>query len=249
MEKAMKITLESLSVKRGGKLVLNNLNAVFEGPGLYQVIGPNGSGKTTLLLTIMGVLKPTSGRVLIEGFQEVTKPFLSYMPQYYSIPRDAPITVYEFIEGYYKMTKPWPRFKVVGSRVEEALKRVGVPKSLWSEKLSKLSGGMIQRVFLARALVLDPPILLLDEPFSNIDPEGKVDLADSIGELSRDKLVIVTSHDPILLLEYTRRILVIGHGYYVFGEVNEVLKQEVLKKFYKRCAIELEKHVHIVDWH
>lgn len=249
----MKIVLESLTIKRGDKVVLSNLSAIMEGPGLYQVIGPNSSGKTTLLLTILGTIRPVSGRVHVEvsGFTR-KKGVFAYMPQSFSIPCDAPITVYEFVEGPLRLKKPWPRvLKAITeiSRVKEVLELVGVPKSLWNEKLFNLSGGMVQRVFLARTLVTNAPILLLDEPLSGIDPEGKVDVAELLGKLSREKLIVVTSHDPVILLEYTKKVLLLGYNYYTYGDVDEVLKYEVLSKFYKKCAVELEKHVHIVDWH
>lgn len=249
----MKIVLESLTVKRSDRTILSNLSAVIEGPGLYQVMGPNGSGKTTLLLTVLGTIKPVSGRVYVE----VSGPssgdcILAYMPQSYNIPRDAPITVYEFVEGPLKLKGPRPRFlrkATERSRVEEALELVGVQRSLWNERLSVLSSGTLQRVFLARILVTRAQIFLLDEPFSNIDPEGKVEMAELIGRLSHEKLILVTSHDPILLLNYTKKILLLGRGYYAYGNVNEILKYETLNKFYRKCAVELEKHVHVVDWH
>lgn len=249
----LKIVLESLTVKRGNRIVLSNLSAVMEGPGLYQVMGPNGSGKTTLLLTILGVVRPVSGKAYIEVSESSGRNrVLAYMPQSYSIPRDAPITVYEFVEGPLRLKKSWPRFlkKISESfRVEEVLELTGVQRPLWNEKLSRLSSGILQRVFLARTLITRAQVLLLDEPFSNIDPEGKVEMAELLGKLSREKLIVVTSHDPILLLNYTKKILLLGHGYYAYGGVNEILKYETLSKFYKKCALELEKHVHVVDWH
>ncbi|MEM0005107.1 MAG: metal ABC transporter ATP-binding protein [Desulfurococcaceae archaeon] len=250
----MKVIIEALTIKRGSKIVISNLSASMEGPGLYQVIGPNGSGKTTLMLTILGVIKPTSGSIRVElNNRNHNGPIFSYMPQSYSIPKDAPITVYEFVKGYYELSKPWPRFLhrdiSVDEKIRRALELVNIPKSMWMEQLRNLSGGMLQRVFLARTLVIDAPMILLDEPLSNIDPDGKVDIAELLGELSRGKLIITTSHDPILLLDYTKKILLLGYGFHAYGDVNEILKYEILSKFYKKCAVELDKHVHIVDWH
>ena len=243
----MQVKLESVTIKRGDKVVFKDLTAVFSGPGLYQVIGPNGSGKTTLLLTIIGRIKPVHGRVIIDNIivknSKLVKGLISYMPQHYIIPVDAPITLYEFIENL---------AGVLGKKsnsVEEILKLTGISKEYWFKKLSQLSGGLLQRTMLARTLILDTPIILLDEPFSNIDPEGKVELSEYIGKLSEKKLVITTSHDPTLLLEYTEKILVLGPGGYAFGDVEEILKIEVLGKFYKKCAIELQRHVHVIDWH
>lgn len=249
----MKIVIESLNVKRGGKLVINNLNAEMSGPGLYQIIGPNGVGKTTLLLTILGFIKPESGKVVVHPPSSGGGFLFAYMPQSYNIPRESPMTVLEFVEGLHMLKKPWPRtFRRLTldlNKVQEILEKLEVPRNLWNEKLRNLSGGLLQRVFLARTILADSPILLLDEPFSNIDPQGKVGVADFIGELSKKKLIVVTSHDPILLLNYTKRILLMGYGYYVYGDVDEVLRHEVLHKFYAKCAMEIERHVHIVDWH
>lgn len=250
----MKLVIESITVKRGNKTILSNLSADMEGPGLYQIIGPNGSGKTTLMLAILGIIKPVSGSIRIDVYDKYHgRPLMAYLPQSYALPSEAPITVYEFVEGYLYLKFPWPRFMIKKTQISEHVSRtlelVKVPRSLWKERLSNLSGGMVQRVFLARTLVLNTPILLLDEPLSSIDPEGKVEISELLGELSREKLIITTSHDPILLLDYTKKILLLGHGYYAYGNVNEMLKYEVLSKFYKRCAVELEKHVHIADWH
>lgn len=248
----MYIKLRSISVKRGDKFVLKDLTADFNGPGLYQVIGPNGSGKTTLLLTILGFIKPISGMIEIEAPERFRKPLFSYAPQSYSIPSDAPITVYEFISNYLDLTNSWPRvFRKHDwtDKVESVLEAFHVPRSLWREKINELSGGMLQRVFLARAFVVNAIYTLLDEPLSNIDPEGKVEVADIIVNFSRDRLIIVTSHDPVLLLDHTKKILLLGHGFYEFGDVDKIMKYDVLSKFYKKCAIEIEKHIHIADWH
>ncbi|MEM4718428.1 MAG: ATP-binding cassette domain-containing protein, partial [Desulfurococcaceae archaeon] len=242
----------SLTVKRGDKIVLKELNAEFTGPGLYQVIGPNGSGKTTLLLAILGAIRPMSGTIEIGVPRGYSKPLFSFAPQTYSIPSDAPITVYEFLSNYLDLTCSWPRVfprHDWSGRVKGILEAFHVPSSLWSEKIYNLSGGILQRVFLARAFVVDALYTLLDEPLSNIDPEGKVEVAEIIGEFSKNRLVIITSHDPVLLLDYTKKILLLGYGFYEFGDVDSIMKYDVLRKFYKKCAIEIEKHIHIADWH
>lgn len=243
------VVMNSVSVIRGNRVVLNGLSIVFEGPGLYQVIGPNGAGKTTLLLTIMGFIKPQRGRVLVRVSKAHNSSYFSYMPQTYALPRDAPITVYEFVENYLVLTRPWPRLAGENAVVEEALKMVGVPRSLWGEKINKLSGGLAQRVMLARALALNAPIVLLDEPLSNIDLDGRIEIANLLAQISADKLVVITSHDPLFLLKHTKKILVLGYGDYAYGDVEEVLKKEILVKFYKKCALELERQIHIADWH
>ncbi|MEM4481536.1 MAG: ATP-binding cassette domain-containing protein [Desulfurococcaceae archaeon] len=249
---SLDVIIDSVTVIRGGKVVLSNLSAELRGPGLFQVIGPNGSGKTTLLLTIMGFIKPHKGRVLIstQCGSNGRRPF-SYMPQSFSTPSYAPITVYEFVKNYLALTRSWPRLwgVKVDDYVVEALELVGIPRSNWEEKISKLSSGMVQRAMLARTLALDAPIVLLDEPLSSIDPSGKAEIADLLARTSRERTVIVTSHDPLLLVRYTKKVLLLGFGEYVYGDTGEVLRKETLQRFYKKCAIELETQTHITDWH
>ncbi|WP_042667915.1 metal ABC transporter ATP-binding protein [Desulfurococcus amylolyticus] len=253
----MIIELIDLTVKRGHTLVLNNLNAVFEGPGLIQVIGPNGAGKTTLLLTILGLIKPVKGAVRIRntelknssgGLYET----ISYIPQKFYIPRDAPITLWEFVESYiraYEGGMPFRSSHTVNRRIESALEMAGLPKDSWDKKISELSGGQLQRALMARVLSVDSEIVLMDEPLSNIDPEGRGALAEIIGKLSSRKLLVVTNHDPVLLLPYTSKILLLGYGEYRYGDPDSILSREVLTKIYKSCAIVFGEHAHIADWH
>lgn len=241
----MRIEFNSLTVTRGGKTVINNLTAHMPGPGMYQVVGPNSAGKTTLLLTAIGALKPSSGVVVVEPHNSV-----SYMPQNLDIPLDAPISAFEFVANH---LRTWSRKREVKldvkARTESFLELVGVPRKLWNERVTKLSGGMLRRVLLARALAPDAQVILLDEPLTGVDPEGKVDIADLLCSLARSKLVVLTNHDPVLMVDCTNKILLLGYGFYDYGTPEEILKYEVLRKFYKRCAIEVERHVHIVDWH
>jgi zinc/manganese transport system ATP-binding protein len=102
-------------------------------------------------------------------------------------------------------------------------------------------------VLLARAIVHDPPILVLDEPLSAVDPAGRAEIAEFIGELSRTKLVLVSIHDPMLLLKYTKRVLLINKKFYVVGPPSEVLRLEVVSKVYAGAAMHVKDHVHISD--
>ncbi|MGC8953170.1 MAG: metal ABC transporter ATP-binding protein [Desulfurococcus sp.] len=251
------IELIDLTVKRGHTLVLNNLNAVFEGPGLIQVIGPNGAGKTTLLLTILGLIKPVKGAVRIRNTELKNSSgglykTISYIPQKFYIPRDAPITLWEFVESYiraYEGGMPFRSSHTVNRRIESALEMAGLPKDSWGKKISELSGGQLQRALMARVLSVDSEIVLMDEPLSNIDPEGRGALAEIIGKLSSRKLLVVTNHDPVLLLPYTSKILLLGYGEYRYGDPDSILSREVLTKIYKSCAIVFGEHAHIADWH
>lgn len=254
----MLIELVNVTVERGGTVVLRDVNSIIKGPGLVQVIGPNGAGKTTLFLTILGVIRPVRGVVRVNGVEVNGDPgklgeMVSYVPQRFYMPRDAPLSLWEFVEMY---AKTYSRrggargsLDYVRSKVSSALETVRLPREVWQRRVSELSGGQLQRALIARALSVDAEILLMDEPLSNIDPEGRGILADIIGELSREKLLLVSSHDPMLLLSYTSKILLLGYGEYRYGDPDEILTREALVKIYKGCAIILSDHAHIADWH
>ena len=126
---------------------------------------------------------------------------------------------------------------------------LGLPRDKWFKRVDELSGGERQRGYIARALVRNPPIILMDEPFSNIDPEGRVELAEKIASLKKDKLLIVTSHDPTILMPYTDKILFINRQIYFYGDPDEVLRSETIEKIYGKAFIIHGKHVHIIDSH
>jgi len=237
--------------------VFNSLSLKLEGPGLIQVLGPNGSGKSTLLKTMLGLLKPLEGRVFMEGVDVTGNPskagrLAGYVPQLEPTEKHYPLTLWELIETECLLRcKPWPRTSssYVKRRVERALEAVRIPRSLWHRRLNELSGGQLQRGLIARSFIHDPRILLMDEPLSSVDPAGKTELSQLIGKLSTSKLVIVTSHDPMMLLEYTRQVILISHGTITVGRPEEVFKPEILGKVYGESIIYVEKHYHIPDEH
>jgi zinc/manganese transport system ATP-binding protein len=251
----LEIDLLDLRVKRDSTLVFDGLNLEFKGPGLIQVIGPNGAGKTTLFLTMLGLIKPVKGRVIYDGVDVTGRPEMlrgkvGYMPQVFDVDFNTPFTVWELVDCCFRMHKPWPRLLVRDyAAVSEALAKVGLGRDVWHKRISDLSGGERQRVFLARALVFDPEMLVLDEPLANIDPNGRAVMAEIIGGLSRDKLVIVSSHDPGIMLKWTTRILILNKNSYAYGKPEEVLTPEVLSKFYGFGWEVVEKRVQIYDFH
>jgi len=250
------ISLENVTVSFGGETILMDLSLKLEGPTLIQIIGPNGAGKTTLLKVILGLIRPERGKVKID-YRDVTAmpeevgKIVGYVPQIVPTKVEMPITAKEFVLNSLLLhTRRFPRLFVRREemeRVEEVLRLVDLHE--WEKRFSDLSGGERQRALLARALVYDPPILLLDEPLSAVDPLGKVELAELIGRLAKDKLILVTSHDPILLLPYTEKIILLNRGYCAVGTPDEILRVEVLKDVYGESAILLEEHVHISDEH
>jgi len=244
------VKLENITVGYGDYIVLREVTLVLRGPGLVQILGPNGAGKTTLLRTILGFIKPLKGRVLVNDIDVTGRPsqvgkYAGYVPQLEPSARHYPITAWELIETECEIRCRDGNRR----RIEEVLSRVGLPREAWHRPIGRLSGGQRQRVFIARALVHDPPLLVMDEPFSAVDPAGKAGLAELIGWLSNSKLVIVTSHDPMLLLKYTRTVVLVNRGVVAVGTPEEVLRRETLEKVYGGAVLVVGEHPHIFDEH
>ena len=248
------IEVKNITAGYNGFEVIRNVNLKIEGPGLIQFLGPNGVGKTTLLKVLAGLIKPMKGYVIINGVNVTGNPskagkFLGYVPQLtLQSSSNYPMSVYEFLRTSLKI-----RIKNISSDIKvfikELLETVGLDESIMNSNIWELSGGQRQRVFIARALAHDPPILLLDEPLSAIDPVGRAEIAKLIGQLSSKKLIIVTSHNPSLLLKFTRKILLLGRGFYVYGNVDEVMNPKVLRRIYGSSIITDSEYVHIMDSH
>uniref|UniRef100_A0A7C4BD21 Metal ABC transporter ATP-binding protein n=1 Tax=Ignisphaera aggregans TaxID=334771 RepID=A0A7C4BD21_9CREN len=242
------------------KPLLEGINIKLEKPLLLQVIGPNGAGKTTFLKTLAGLVRPLKGQVLVNGVKATANPevagkFMAFLPQLATTKQVGllPISVWEFVEVgvrlcHRKKGKEISREELRNS-VREALKHVELEPSVWNKNMWRLSGGQRQRALIARVIACDAPILLLDEPFSSLDPEGKFDIAHLLGGLRKEKIVIATCHDPELLMVQTDLIMFMGRGFYIVGKPSEVLRGDVLRKVYGESIVEFADHIHICDFH
>ncbi len=252
-----RIELIDVTTGYNGEPLIRDLNIVIENYGVVQILGPNGAGKTTLIRTILGLIRPIKGKIIINKEDVTGDPgkagkYAGYVPQITHAPGSRfPITVWEMVECCLLMREKWPRIprKKHRERVAKVLKSVGLDEKYWHRNFWELSGGQRQRGFIARALVTDPPIIVMDEPLSSIDPAGRAELARRIGEMGHDHLLIITSHDPMLLLPYTNYIIMVNKGVYIAGPPNEVLTIENTRKIYGEAAIPVMKHVHIADSH
>lgn len=256
--KDVKIELTSIKVLYGSTKALEIDHLLLPGPALVQVLGPNGAGKTTLLKTILGLVAPRRGRVYVCGYDATGRPnragrFIGYVPQLANVPSHFPITPWEIIE-YEALARSkggsfFARKEEINRIVEASLRTVGLHEDAWFKPLRDLSGGQRQRVFIARALVHNPPILLMDEPFSAVDPEGRVELAELVASLARTHLIVVTSHDPMLLLDYTDTIILINRKLVAVGDPHTVLREDILAEVYGAAVLRVKDHVHISDEH
>lgn len=214
----MKKTLLSISnltfAYPGGQAVLKNINLQICEGDFAVILGPNGAAKTTLLKLMLGLLKPQAG--LVELASEEKKRPRGYVPQKTSaINPGFPATVAEVVG----LNAPPGQGQRMSS-VEMALKRV----DLWSKRdclLGTLSGGQLQRVMIARALISSPRLLFLDEPFTGLDTNSQADFLQLIRRLNSEGLTIVlVTHDLEPVLELANRFLLLKNGQ--LEEINPV---------------------------
>ena len=209
-----------------GADVLGGVTFAVEAGEIAGVLGPNGGGKTTLFRALLGELPYRSGDVELAG-----RP--AYVPQTESARLDFPVTAHDVaLMGAYGRT-PW--FKRVAradrERADAALARVGLADRA-HDRFGALSGGQRQRVLIARALVQDAPVLLLDEPLSGVDHPSAIQIERVFGELRAEgRALLVATHDVAQARAWPR-VLCLNHGQVAFGEPESVLTTNVLRATY-----------------
>lgn len=211
---------------------------VFE-KDLIGLIGPNGSGKSTLLKVILGLIKPNVGTVKLFGepISEKNLKKVGFVPQRTQV-EDAnfPSTVYETVLlGRIPKVGLFRRFgRKDYERVEELLNLIGI-HDLRDRKTGQLSGGQSQRVFLAKALVGDPKLLILDEPTSGVDVDSKREFYNIIGKLDRElgTTIILASHEIGIVTKLATRIVCINKSQFYCGEITDVEASSLLSNWLK----------------
>jgi len=203
------LELKNIWVKFNNNIVLENVNLEVNKADFLGIVGPNGGGKTTLLKVILGFIKPAKGEVRFLGEKrEKNLKYFGYVPQYNNFDRQFPISVWEVLVtgrlGQLGMFKQFThRDKNI---VLDALMKVGMLEAK-DKSIGKLSGGQIQRVLIARALVMEPKILILDEPTANIDADMENKIYELLLELNSEIPIILVSHDKKVISSYVNRVV------------------------------------------
>ena len=229
------IEVEDLTVAYHEKPVLWDVDLKVPKGVLLAIVGPNGAGKTTLLKSILGLIQPAAGTISVFGkpYQEQRK-YVAYVPQRGSVDWDFPTTALDVvIMGRYGHLG-W--FRRPGKQEKDmamaALKQVGM-QDFASRQISQLSGGQQQRVFLARALVQDADVYVMDEPFAGVDTTTEKAIISLLQDLrKKGKTVIVVHHDLQTVKEYFDWVMLVNVRKIALGPVSQVLTKENLIKTY-----------------
>jgi manganese/zinc/iron transport system ATP- binding protein len=242
--------VEDLTVAYKEKPVLWDVDLHVPAGVLQAIIGPNGAGKTTLIKSILGLVQPSAGRILVYG-----KPYLqqrrqvAYVPQRGSVDWDFPTNVLDVVMmGRYSILG-W--FKRPGKEdvelAEEALNKVGMA-DFKNRQISQLSGGQQQRVFLARALVQNASVYFMDEPFQGVDATTEKAIITLLKELrAAGKTVLVVHHDLQTVNEYFDWVLMLNVRRIAFGPVEQVFTENNLRAAYGGKVAFLTHHTHQPD--
>lgn len=206
------IQIENLSFSYGPVSVLEKANVTIGEKEFISVVGPNGGGKTTLLKIMLGLLEPQSGSVSVFGkVPTLGRKLIGYLPQYTNLDAKFPVTALDVVlMGRLGKTRALGFYTKADREAARAmLARVGLDK-LEKRPLAALSGGQQQRVLIARALVSQPQLLLLDEPASSLDDYVEQELFDLLQELNKELTIIVVSHDVAYVSKYVEKVVCVN---------------------------------------
>lgn len=217
------IIVKNLSVKYNNHDVISNLNFQLNSGDFLCVVGPNGSGKTTLLKTLLGEIKPTSGKIIFD--KSIKSNFIGYMPQENRIDRNFPATAYEIIS-----TGTLNRGLFINKNsteiIQSNVKLLGIEKIV-KQSFSELSGGQRQKVLLARALCATRQLLILDEASNNLDYSSKISFYKTLKNLNskQNLTIIMVTHDLDHQNLLGNKILSLDHDIPFFGDTTEYVRR------------------------
>lgn len=202
------------------------------------IIGPNGGGKTTLIKAILGLIQPIRGKIYFrEDLPRMKRP-IGYLPQVKSIDKHFPITVADVVRsGSLMRNIPFPNAGDEKRKVLELLEEMGIVQ-LKKKAIGELSGGQLQRVFLCRALISDPLVLILDEPDSFVDNRFEGELYEKLRVLNQKMAILLVSHDVGTITSYVKTIACVNRTLH-YHESNRITPSDL--KVYN-CPIQMIRH-------
>ncbi|MDR2548231.1 MAG: metal ABC transporter ATP-binding protein [Rickettsiales bacterium] len=218
---------ENLALAYDNKKVLDGINISIERGDVVTILGPNGGGKTSLVKAVAGINKNCTGSVM---FADDIK--ISYMPQNFSISNLMPITVEYFLLNSFST-----KLKKDQSIITKAIELVGIGNIL-KNQVSEISAGQTQLLLLARCLIAEPDLIILDEPVSAMDVSARAKFYDIISKIAKKRLVsiLMTSHDLSSIVPCSDYIICINNTIYCQGKPGEIMKNKTLSEIFGSYA-------------
>lgn len=231
------ICLEVKGLKMGyhGNVVLQPVNVALEKGKIIGIIGPNGSGKSTFIKGVLGVVPKMDGEILFFNQSlNAVRERIAYVPQRESVDWDFPVSVHELIEmGLYQPKKWWKKVAASDKKIiDSALEKVGLT-AFAKRQIGQLSGGQQQRAFVARALVQNADLIIMDEPFVGIDMSSQESILHLLQELRNEgKSILIVHHDLATVANYFDKVMLFNNELVAYGNVSEVIKPNILAPVY-----------------
>lgn len=224
------LEVKDLSVTLGGERVLEDVSFVLPHGEMTAIVGPNGAGKTTLLRALLGLLD-YEGEVRWRPGVKV-----SYAPQRFSVPPSAPITVKEFF--LLKSARFWRPEVGVEDAIAEELQRFGLDRTLLRRPLGRLSGGQVQRLLLAWAMLKHPDVLLFDEPTASVDVGFTETIYTIMRRVTEERgtTILLISHDLNIVFRFVQNVLCINHKLFCQGPPTKALTPQEMERLFGDIA-------------
>jgi len=241
MESEQIVKLNEVCVTYDDLVVLEGVNLSVHQNDFLGIMGPNGGGKTTLLKLILGLVHPRTGEVKVFGTApEKARKFVGYVPQHSRFDFDFPVSVEEVVlMGRYRHSGLFKRYDGTDREITQgALKTVGMWE-LGRRQIGKLSRGQQQRVLLARALVSEPQLLILDEPTASVDARMQTGFYELLGELKHKMTIILVSHDVGAVSVHVDKIACLNRRLF-YHNSKEITAEELMKTY--QCPVEMIAH-------
>ena len=229
------VEVENLSIKFGDHQALENLTLHVPKNSFVAIVGPNGAGKTTFLKVLLGLMRPTSGKVEIYNKtpEKVPPDWIGYVPQFKTMDRSFPALAIELVITGLKLRWPWRMHKAESQQALTAMEQVGAAH-LAQRSLGRLSGGELQRVCLARTIVRQPRLVMLDEPATGIDAVGEADMYRLLEAYQKDTgaTLLMITHDWHAVTHHANLVLLINRKQISFGPPKKALQEDNLRMAY-----------------
>ena len=244
----MLLRADHLSCGYDGHAVLRDLTFEVAEGGYTCIVGENGAGKSTLVKTLLGLLPPIAGTV--KAGESLRRREIGYLPQQSPAQRDFPATVREVVLSGTLNMRGWRPFynRAERLRAARAMRRLGLADAA-RRSYRELSGGMQQRVLLARALCATNKLLVLDEPTAGLDPPATAEMYKIVGRINREDgvTVLMVSHDVCCAVSEATHVLHLGHHARFCGTVADYRASEPGKSFLAAAGVIHDEEYHLCD--